>query len=427
MGKIAELQAKLADGSITEAEKAELEMLKKEAQEIVAKEATAQKAEDTKVEDLAEAIAGKAFAKLSEKLDAEVKAEAHTPVVADVKMSADKFVMDKSLGKVSVDKLAEIKHVIPERKSAGKQYTEITGKTIHFMNALITGDKEKLQVLVEGTDGLGGYLVPVEFQNMIVEDLRDATVMRQIANTITTNSNELHLPRLDTRPQAQWRNEAAVKATSTAQFSELVFTPYSLASIVPLSQELSDDATLGVNGSIVNYIAGLMTQSLAEKEDKAFWTGDGSGKPTGVSTYSVGSRAKGSNFADTIISLFHDMKQGYRGRAVWVGSSYVLAQLRQLKDSQNRYLVQNLGDTPYGSLLGRPMYEQNDLAQSELYLGDFSYYQIVDRSGISVRVSDEATVGGSSAFEKNLVFVRVEKRVDGELTLTEAVKKITAI
>jgi HK97 family phage major capsid protein len=270
---------------------------------------------------------------------------------------------------------------------------------------LITGDKEKLQVLVEGTDGLGGYLVPVEFQNMIVEDLRDATVMRQIANTITTNSNELHLPRLDTRPQAQWRNEAAVKATSTAQFSELVFTPYSLASIVPLSQELSDDATLGVNGSIVNYIAGLMTQSLAEKEDKAFWTGDGSGKPTGVSTYSVGSRVKGSNFADTIISLFHDMKQGYRGRAVWVGSSYVLAQLRQLKDSQNRYLVQNLGDTPYGSLLGRPMYEQNDLAQSELYLGDFSYYQIVDRSGISVRVSDEATVGGSSAFEKNLVFV----------------------
>lgn len=427
MGQISDLQSKLADGSITDAEKAELETLKKEAGEISTKEATAKSAEDSKVEDLASAIADKAFAKLSEKLDAEVKAEAHIPVVTEVKMGNDKFIMDKSLGRVSVEKLDEIKHVIPERKNAGKQYTEITGKTIHFMSALMTGDKEKLQVLVEGTDALGGYLVPAEFQNMIVEDLRDATVMRQIANTITTQSNELHLPKLDTRPQAQWRNEGAVKATSTAQFSELVFTPYSLASIVPLSQELSDDATLGVNGSIVNYIAGLMTQSLAEKEDKAFWIGSGSGQPTGMSQYSVGSRAKGSNFADTIISTWHDLKQGYRGKGVWVGSAYVLAQLRQLKDSQNRYLVQQLGDSPYGSLLGRPMYEQNDIAQSELYFGDFSYYQIVDRAGISVRVSDEATVGGSSAFEKNLVFIRVEKRVDAELTLTEAIKKITSI
>ena len=426
MGQISDLQAKLADGSITEAEKAELETLKKEAAEISNKEAEIKSAEDTKVEDLAEAIAAKAFGKLSEKLDAEVKAEAHVPVMADVKMSSDKFVMDKPLGQVSVDKLAEIKHVIPERKSAGKQYTEITGKTIHFMSALMHGDKEKLQVLVEGTDSLGGYLVPAEFQNMIVEDLRDATVMRQIANTITTTSNELHLPKLDTRPQAQWRNEAAVKATSTAQFSELVFTPYSLASIVPLSQELSDDATLGVNGSIINYIAGLMTQSLAEKEDLAFWTGNGTGQPTGISQYTVGSRAKSANMADDVIELFHDLKQGYRGRAVWVGNARTLATVRQLKDTQNRYLVQNLGDSPYGSLLGRPMYEQNNLS-NELYLGDFSYYQIVDRQGISVRVSDEATVAGSSAFEKNLVFVRVEKRVDAELTLTEAVKKITGV
>ena len=425
MGQISDLQSKLADGTITDAEKAELETLKKEAAEINTKEVAAQSAEDTKVEGLAEAIAAKAFTKLSEKLENEVKAE--DIKTANVEVKSARFVMDKSLGRVAVEKLEEIKHVIPERKSAGKEFTEVTGKTIHFMSALMSGDKEKLQILNETTDGLGGYLVPVEFQNMIVEDLRDATVMRQIASTITTQSNELHLPKLDTRPQAQWRAEAAVKATSTAQFSELVFTPYSLASIVPLTQELSDDATLGVNGSIVNYIAGLMTQSLAETEDKAFWIGDGSGKPTGIGNYSPGSRAKGTNFADTIISTWHDLKQGYRSRAVWVGSAYVLAQLRQLKDSQNRYLVQQLGDSPYGSLLGRPMYEQNDIAQSVLYFGDFNYYQIVDRQGISVRVSDEATVGGSSAFEKNLIFIRVEKRVDAELTLLEAVKKITGI
>lgn len=425
MGKVADLQAKLEDGSISAEEKAELEMLKKEASDISTKEVAEKSAEDSKVEELAQTIADKAFAKLAEKAEAEVKAEVKAPVITDMK--SPKFIMDKSLGKVTTDQLAEIKVSIPERKAAGKSVTEISGKTVHFMNALMSGDKEKLQILVEGTDAMGGYLVPVDFANMIVEDLRDATVMRQLGSTMTTTSNELHLPRLDTRPQAAWRSEAAVKATSTAQFSELVFTPYSLAAIVTLSQELSDDATLGVNGSIVNYIAGLMTQSLAETEDKAFWTGSGTGQPTGVSGYSVGSRAKGSNLADDVIQIFHDLKQGYRGRSTWVANSYVLSQLRQLKDNNNRYLVQDLGSTPYGSLLGRPMVEQNNLAQSELYLGDFSYYTIVDREGVSVRVSDEAYVGGSSLFEKNLVAVRVEKRVDGELTLTEAVKKITAI
>lgn len=52
---------------------------------------------------------------------------------------------------------------------------------------------------------------------------------------------------------------------------------------------------------------------------------------------------------------------------------------------------------------------------------------IADRQGIRVDTSTEATVGGSNYLEKNLVGVRVEKRVDGELSLTEAVKKIVSI
>ena len=424
MGRIKDLRDKVAKGEATEAELAELKELEVEAEEVVSEKKAAQEAEDKSIESAAAAIAEKAFAKFAEKLEGEVKEEKTAP---KVEVKSTRVVMDKSLGEVSVDKLAEIKHVIPERVALGKKNTEITGKTIHFMHALLTNDVQKLQVLTEGTAAAGGYLVPEEFANMIIEDLRDATVMRNLATVMNTNTDTIHLPRLDTRPQAGWRSEGAVKLTSTAQFSELVLTPYSLASIVTLSQELADDATLGTNGSVINYIAGLIVQALAEAEDKAFWTGSGTGRPTGVSTYTVGSRVKGSNFADTIISLYHDLKQGYRGRAVWVGTANVLAQLRQLKDSQNRYLVQDLGATPYGSLLGRPMYEQNDLAQSELYFGDFSYYTIADRQGVSVRVSDEATVGGSSAFEKNLVHVRVEKRVDGELTLTEAVKKITNI
>jgi HK97 family phage major capsid protein len=99
----------------------------------------------------------------------------------------------------------------------------------------------------------------------------------------------------------------------------------------------------------------------------------------------------------------------------------------RLKDSQNRYLLTDLAGSPTQTLKGRPVYESNYLAGGTLLFGDFSFYQIVDREGISVRVSDEATVAGSSAFEKNLTYVRVEKRVDAELLLPAAVTKVTGM
>lgn len=265
---------------------------------------------------------------------------------------------------------------------------------------------------------------------MIVEDRRDATVMRQLADQMTITSDTLHLPTLEGRPKANWRSEAAVKATSTAQFNELVFTPYSLAVIVGLSQELADDASLGVGGSIVNYVARLMVRALAEKEDEAFWVGNGTGKPTGVNNYTITSVDAGgtdSSLADAIKRVYFRLPQGYRNNAVWVGHAQAVERVAIAKDGNNNYLLQPLGNNPYPTLNGARVYEQNDLPTDVLFFGDFSYYMIVDRQGIRVDFSTEATVASSSAFEKNLVFIRVEARVDGELTLTNAVRKITGL
>ena len=98
-----------------------------------------------------------------------------------------------------------------------------------------------------------------------------------------------------------------------------------------------------------------------------------------------------------------------------------------LKDTTGQYLLTSLANSPTQSLRGRPVYESAFVQQGKLFFGDFSYYQIVDREGISVRVSDEATVGGSSAFEKNLTFVRLEKRVDAELLLPAAITEVQGI
>lgn len=431
MGRIKDLRDKVAKGEASDEEKVELEELQAEATEGVDATTTADSdnTDDTDEDAEVERLADSFIAKINKKFEAAEAQIDKKTTKTEKKESA--YIVDKHMGRISMDKLSEMKIELPGRKAAGKSVTEVTGKTVAFVSALVQGDKEKLQLLVEGTAASGGYLVPEEFANLIVEDKRDKGIMRQLANQITIQSDTLHLPALDSRPKANWRSEGAVKATSTATFRELVFTPYSVAVIVGLSAELAADASLGVGGSVVNYVAQLMVTSINEKEEEAFWTGNGSGKPTGVNNYSFTEISAGgtdSGLADAIKAAAFRLPQGYRNSASWVGHAQALERVAKAKDSQGNYLLARLADDPTQLRLnGRPVYEQNDLPTDVLFFGDFSYYMIVDRQGVTVDFSTEATVGGSSAFEKNLVFVRVESRVDGELTLTGAVRKITGL
>jgi len=437
MGKIADLLEKKALGSLTDAEQKELDTLLKEAAmaSSVNKSDEGESSDEESVEAVAQKLAdimterddknNERFEKLMKSLETSKEATDQTKDFT--------FIVDKALGKKhTVDELGEIKVVLPGRKQAGKEYTEVSQKTVEFFSALYSGDHQKLQILNEGTGADGGFLVPEEFANVIIEDIRDQNVMRQLASVMTTQSNQVHIPSLVSRPKAAWRSEKAVKNTSTATFAENILTPYSLAAIVPLSNELVADAKLGVGGSIVNYIAGLMATSLNEAEEDAFWNGNGSGRPTGIDnytlrTYNAGAGATDVQRADAIVNAYSNTPQGYRNKGVWVANMGTWGNVARLKDSQNRYLLTDLAGANTQLLKGRPVYECNYITGGKMFFGDFSFYQIVDREGISVRISDEATVAGSSAFEKNLTYVRVEKRVDAELLLTAAVTEVQGI
>lgn len=433
MGKIADLLEKKALGSITADEQKELDTLLAEATLATEKKADDESSDDEAVEALAQKLADSATSKIDASLDkfAKVMDSFATKQAAQTKEAEGQFIVDKQLGKThTVDELSEIKVLLPGRKQAGKQIDSVSQKSVEFLSALYSGDKQKLQILSEGIAADGGYLVPEEFANVIVEDIRDASIMRTFASQMSTTVDTVHIPSLVSRPKAAWRAEKATKNTSTATFTENVLTPYSLAAIVPLSNELVADAQLGVGGSIVNYIAGLMGVSISEKEEQAFWTGSGSGQPTGVvgnTGRTFAASATDVSRADTLIQAYQNTPQGYRNKAVWVMNMGTLYEVGRLKDTTNRYLLTDLAGSPTQTIKGRPVYESNFLAGGTALFGDFSYYQIVDREGISVRVSDEATVAGSSAFEKNLTYVRVEKRVDGEFLLPAAATTVTGL
>jgi len=428
MGRIKELKDKLKADGLNDEEQKELDVLLAEAKADEPDEPKADEGDeagaDAQVEALADKMA-KSFLKKIEPISQMADKLAETKV--EIKHEA-KFIVDPQMGRVAVEQLENEKVVLTDRKKSGKDNYEVSKKTLHFIQAMAQGDKQKLQLLTEGTGAAGGFLVPEEFANIVIEDRQDATVMRGLATVIPVTTDTFHLPSQATRPKAFWRSEGAVKSTTTATFGENVLTPYSLAAIVGLSNELIADASIG--GPIVSMVARQMAQALAMEEDKAFWVGSGSGQPTGIDTYTFTTISGGitdATRADAIKTAFFRLPQAYRSAASFVFNKNTLAKIATLKDTTNNYLLQRLGDDPTVKLLGRPVYEQNDIGDGKGWFGDYSYYYIADRQGITVDTSTEATVASQSAFERNLTYVRVEERVDGELTLTNPIVEFSSM
>ena len=320
---------------------------------------------------------------------------------------------------------------------SAKELSELEddAKMAVFFKALVykntdTESDRVFKALVEGTAGYGGYLVPAPLATEIWRVLPDMSVMRKIARTVPMTAQTLKLNSLEAKPAAYWTSEYASKTTSSAEFDQVTLTARKLAAILPIADELVADA----NVDIVRYMISIFAEVFAAEEDRTFFTGNGTTQPRGINQETLTSVAAGGALSmDHVIALIDSVPQSARlsGSTAFVGHSYVKRLCRNLKDSNNNYIwrdssvgrmsgqTERLPDTLYGI----PLYEQNDLSQSELYFGAWVNYIIGDRQQITVDTTRE----GGDAWRRDSTEIRVVERVDGRAVLTAPFAKITGI
>ena len=73
----------------------------------------------------------------------------------------------------------------------------------------LRGKRMLHNVLSEGVDANGGYLVPTEFEKFIVDTLKEENVMRRLCKVITTD-NELKIPVAATHSTAELSSLSSV-------------------------------------------------------------------------------------------------------------------------------------------------------------------------------------------------------------------------
>jgi len=251
-----------------------------------------------------------------------------------------------ALVEAKADKKAkETKKKVESKKTIDKSVDKMdkVERTGRFINALIKNDKVQMKVLSEGVNADGGFLVPNYWHDEIVEEMRDDAVIRSRATVIDPCPKQLNINQLASRPIVFWRGEKAIKDTSTATYSQISLTPYSLACIVVMTKELATDAETGLPKGMIDHVTRQVATAIYEEEDDRFAVGTGVGQPTGIDNYAatVGRiTATPANVlnADSMIEAFFKLGAKYRKNAVWLMNSITLTKVRQLKDTQNRYL-----------------------------------------------------------------------------------------
>ena len=285
-----------------------------------------------------------------------------------------------------------------------------------MFKALRSNFKQVSNVLQEGVDADGGYLVPEEYDNRLIDVLDQENIMRKLATKITT-SGEHKINIAATKPAASWIEEGGALTFGDATFSQILLDAHKLHVAIKVTEELLYDNAFGLE----NYIITQFGKALANAEEDAFFNGDGVGKPLGLFAENGGGQIAetltAAIKADDIINLVYALKRPYRKSAAFIINDKNIAAIRKLKDNNGAYIWQPSAQAGEPDrLFGYPVYTSAYAPENAIAFGDYKYYNIGDRGTRSFKQLVELFAGNG------MIGYVAKERVDGKLILPEAVQ-----
>ena len=294
-----------------------------------------------------------------------------------------------------------------------------------LVTAMRTNFHQVSDVLQEGVDADGGYLVPEEWDNRLIDVLDEENIMRGLGTKITT-SGEHKINIAATKPAASWIEEGGALVFGDATFGQIMLDAHKLHVAIKITEELLYDNAFGLE----NYIINQFGMAIANAEEDAFLNGDGAGKPTGLFNPTKGGEVSvklaGEKITtDDVLTLIYALKRPYRKKASFILNDQTLAVIRKLKDNNGSYIWQpsyqaGEPDRICGYTVNTSAYAPTlKVGQPTAAFGDFSYYNIGDRGTRSFQELRELFAGNG------MIGYVAKERVDGILVLPEAVQIMT--
>nr|DAO07666.1 MAG TPA: major capsid protein [Caudoviricetes sp.] len=190
-----------------------------------------------------------------------------------------------------------------------------------------------------------------------------------------------------------YQSEFTEITADSGAFTSVDLGGYLAGALTLIGRSVENNGAFNVTDFIINQMA----EEIAIWMEGQLLNGTGSSAATGATntTNTLTAAAANAVTADELIQLQAKVKQAYQGNACWTMNPDTFTAIKQLKDGNNRYLLQDdvTGEFPY-RLLGKPVYLSDNMpkvaasAKAVLY-GDYSGLSVNFRENISIQVLRE--------------------------------------
>ncbi len=295
-----------------------------------------------------------------------------------------------------------------------KFFAALIGKNTTVLNQLHSEVATKAN-LNEGTTTAGGFLVPEEFKAEILRLQPLYGVIRQNVRIMPMAYDVVNIPVANQEVTASWVNEGAQITSTDPTFRQVTLTINKLASIPQVTNELLADA----NVSVIEFLAMTIAEQFAKAEDTQGFNGTGSPFVGALSATGV---PQGSHAGGAVALSYGDLSR-FTGQLYSNAKQNAKFYFHRSMIARIQGLITTAGAPIFGAtagnVFGYPIVD-TEILPSDAALtgtnyglfGDLRRGMIMgERNGMTMKITEEGTVGGNNLFEKDMAALRVIERV----------------
>lgn len=268
-----------------------------------------------------------------------------------------------------------------------------------------------------------GAVIPTTIANRILDTVKQIAPLYNLATKFNVKG-KLDFPVAKKAITTAYATEFTALTSTNVGFDKRTLDGFLVGALSKVSVSLINNSQF----DIVSYVVNKIAESIALFLEKEIISGKGTTKMTGILTDTLVKTVETAGdvpTADEFIATQVEVPQQYQAGAMWLVSNKTLLAMRQMKDTNGRYFLQNDLTNGFGyTFLGKPVMVSDQMKDTNVVYGDFSGYFVNIHEGSSIKVlnekyADEHAVGV-------VAWLEVDGKVMEEGKLVKTAKKAAA-
>ena len=283
----------------------------------------------------------------------------------------------------------------------------------------------------EADSEYGGYLIPEEFRNQLLEIAVKKSNILNMALVIPMATNALNIPYVAGTDRSgglihggiefKWLDEEADKTETRPKFGKIQLRLKKVAGLVYASDEILEDSPI----SLEPLLTRMFSDALAWQLDEVFINGSGAGRPLGVlkAPCLIAVAKETGQDADTILYenvLNMYMRMFDKSSAVFMANDNTFVQLASMSLQVGTagapvwLPAGGASGKPYDTLMGKPLIFTEHMQklgdQGDIMFADWSQYLVGQKAGATVQFASSIHL----KFDSDQTAFKFTFRVDGQ-------------